>query len=85
MASNPGKKIGYAIIQTLGAFFDKHVVQPWIPWAVFAGIGILIAWANNWDWWYLLMVVAVIMWILFAILMIMIFTRRAQEAKKQKG
>lgn len=85
MASSPGKKIGYAILQTLGAFLDKKVVPPWIPWATFIGIGLLIAWSHNWDWWYLLKVVAVILWILFIIVMIMIFVRRAQEAKKRKG
>lgn len=83
MASNPGKKILYAILQTLGAFFDKKVVPPLIPWATFGGIALLVAWAHNWDWWYLLGVIAVVMWILFAILIIMIFVRRAQEAKKK--
>lgn len=85
MATTPGKKTGYAILQTLGAFFDKKLVPPWIPWAVFGGIAVLIAWANNWDWWYLLRIVSVILWILFAIIMIMIFVRRSQNAKKAGG
>ncbi len=85
MASGAGKKFGYGVLQTLGAFFDKKVVPPWIPWAIFGGIGVLIAWANNWNWWALLNVVAVVLWILFAIVMTMIFVRRAQEAKKAKN
>ncbi len=84
MASGSGKKFGYAILQSLGAFFDKKVVPPWIPWTVFIGIGVLIAWGNHWNWWVLLEMVAVVLWILFALVMIMIFVRRAQDAKKAR-
>jgi hypothetical protein len=79
-----GKKIGYGFLQALGIFFDKKVVPPWVPWAIFGGIAILIAWSRGWDWWYLLRLISVILWILFALLVVNIIIRRIVEDRKAK-
>ncbi|MFC1618237.1 hypothetical protein ACFL2B_03080 [Patescibacteria group bacterium] len=77
-----GNKIGYGILQFWGAFFDKRHVPPALRYLILAGIAALILWANDWNWWVLLEVIAWVMWILFALVLFFIIQRTISDKKK---
>lgn len=77
------KKIGYGILQGVGAFFDSSVVPAALRWSIFVGIGLLVFWQGNWDWWYLLKFIAGVVWVLFGIVMIFIISRRIWDSRQE--
>jgi|GEM_PF-3386646 len=77
------KKLLTGIGQWLGAFFDSDVVPAWLRWSIFIGIGVLIFWQSGWDWWFLLKVIAGILWVLLALVIFFIFLRRHLDSREE--
>ena len=71
-----GKKFWSGVGQWIGAFFDKKVVKPWIRWTIFIGIAFVIFWQSGWDWWYVLKVIAGVLWVLLVLVVFFIVLRR---------
>ncbi len=82
MANGSGKKLWFGIMQMFGAFFDKNHTPPALRWLILFGIGFVILWQSGWNWWYLLEVIATIMWVLFAIIIFFIIQRLIINKKK---
>jgi len=76
------KRFWTGVGQWLGAFFDNSVLPAWLRWSIFIGIAFLIFWLSGWDWWFLIKVIAGILWALLALVVFFIFYRRYLDNKE---
>ncbi|EKD49819.1 MAG: hypothetical protein ACD_63C00039G0002 [uncultured bacterium] len=73
-----GKKVGMGILQAVAAFFDKKTLPTWLRWSIITGVALIIFWKSGWDFWFLLKVIAWVLWILTALVTLFIVIEKVR-------